>query len=184
VIVTAIAAIGAGGVMGREGKLPWHLPRDLKRFRAITWGKPIIMGRKTHESLGRALPGRTNLVLTRQPDYEASGCRIARSTEAAVELARSTGASEAVVIGGSRVFEQFLPLCSRIHLTRVQGRFPGDVFFPLEPLGSPEWERVHEESDPADAANRWATRYEIYERRRGEDAPARKFEPPAEFVQY
>jgi dihydrofolate reductase len=164
VFVTVVAAVAEGGVMGREGKLPWHLPLDLKRFRAITWGKPIIMGRKTHESLGKALPGRTNIVLTRQSNYAAPGCLVAHSPEEALDLARSTGAVEVVVIGGSDVFKQFMPLVRKVHLTRVEAEFGGDVFLALDRLRSPDWKCVHGESLPADAANRFATRYEIYER--------------------
>jgi dihydrofolate reductase len=157
--------MGRNGVIGREGRLPWALPEDLKRFRAITWGKPIIMGRKTHESLGRALPGRTNIVLTRQADYQAAGCLVAHSPEQALYLASSGGAEEAAVIGGSEVFETFLPQCKKIHLTIVEGDFEGDTFFPLGILDSPDWALVHEESRPADARNPFATRYLIYERR-------------------
>jgi dihydrofolate reductase len=158
--------MGKDGVIGREGKLPWSLPADLKRFRAITWGKPIIMGRKTHESLGRALPGRTNIILTRHEDYRATDCLIAHSPKDALALAESRGADEAVVIGGSDVFAEFLPRCERIYLTRVEGDFEGDVFFPMEILDSPEWEVVHEESCPADARNPFASRYQVYQRRR------------------
>src|SRR5271156_847926 len=100
--------MGTNGVIGRDGKLPWALPGDLKRFRAITWGKPIIMGRKTHESLGRTLPGRTNIILTRQPDFRAPDCLVAHSTDEALAIAESGMAEEAVVIGGSEVFEAFI----------------------------------------------------------------------------
>src|SRR4051794_35995191 len=99
-----IVAIGEGGVIGREGRLPWHLPDDLKRFRAITWGKPIIMGRKTFDSLGRPLPGRTNIILSRSPGYRPEGCTVASSPAAALAVAASSGAEEVVVIGGSEVY--------------------------------------------------------------------------------
>jgi dihydrofolate reductase len=165
VIVSAIAAVGKDGVIGRDGKLPWSLPADLKRFRAITWGKPIIMGRKTHESLGRALPGRTNIILTRQLDYRAHDCLVAHKPDEAIALAESHGADEAVVIGGSDLFREFIPRCERIYLTRVEGNFEGDVFFPLTMLDSPQWEIVHEESCPADSRNPFPSRYQIYRRR-------------------
>ncbi len=164
-IVSVIAAVGKDGVIGREGKLPWVLPADLKRFRAVTWGKPIIMGRKTHESLGRTLPGRTNIVLTRQPDYRASGCLIARTPDEALALAESQGAEEAFVIGGSEVFEALMPQCKKIYLTIVEGEFDGDTFFPIKMLDSSDWEIVHEESWPSDVHNPGA-RYRIYQRRR------------------
>ncbi len=165
-IVSAIAAIGNNGVIGREGRLPWHLPDDLKRFRAITWGKPIIMGRKTHESLGRALPGRTNIVLTRSPAYQAPGCTVVDSSDEALTQARSSGAEEVLIIGGSEVFRQFMPLCEKVYLTIVEGDFEGDVFFPVTLVDSPDWHVILEETCPADARNRFASRYRILARRR------------------
>ncbi len=164
-IVSAIAAVGKGGVIGREGKLPWSLPADLKRFRAITWGKPIIMGRKTHDSLGRALPGRTNIILTRREDYRAMDCLVAHTPDEALALAESGGADEAVVIGGSDVFEALMPRCEKIYLTRVEGNFEGDAFFPVTMLDSPEWVIVHEELCPADGRNPFTSQYQIYQHR-------------------
>ena len=172
-IVSAIAAVGEGGVIGREGELPWRLSEDLKRFRAITWGKPIIMGRKTFESLGRALPGRTNIILTRRPGYRAEGCEVATSPTEALSLAESSGADEVVVIGGSEVYREFLPGCDKLYLTIVEGRFEGDTYFPAGVLDAPEWQLVHEESRPADARNAIATRYRILVRRpSGRSTPA------------
>ena len=135
-IVSAIAAIGKNGVIGREGKLPGHLPDDLKRFRAITWGKPIIMGRKTHESLGRALPGRTNIVLTRTTGVSCdrlSWSRILRTRRCPWQ--RRAEAEEVLVIGGSEVFRQFMPWCEKVYLTIVEGEFEGDAFFPADLAG-------------------------------------------------
>ena len=164
-IISAIAAIGKDGVIGRAGKLPWSLPADLKRFRAITWGKPIILGRKTHESLGRALPGRTNIILTRRSDYRAPDCLVAHSPREALTLAESAGGDEVVVIGGSEVFEAFLPRCQKIYLTMVEGEFEGDTFFPVRISEAPDWDLVHEEFLPANARNRFATRFQIFQRR-------------------
>jgi dihydrofolate reductase len=165
VIVSAIAAIGRNGVIGREGKLPWHLPDDLKRFRAITWGKPIIMGRKTFESLGRALPGRTNIVLTRKSEYRAEGCVVVSSPPEALSVAASGGATEAIIIGGSEVFRQFLPRCEKVYLTIVEREFQGDTFFPLDLRDDPDWDVVDEEYRPADPRNPFATRYQVLRRR-------------------
>jgi len=148
-----IVAMSRAGLIGREGALPWRLPRDLKHFRRLTWGKPIIMGRRTHEALGRPLPGRTNIVLTRQAEVLAKGCLIARDRTQALALAQATGSPEALIIGGSQVFRTFLPLCDSIHLTLVEGSFEGDVFFPVPVLGSPDWKVIHEEKWPADATN-------------------------------
>ena len=100
--LSLVVAMSRDGLIGREGALPWRLPRDLKHFRQLTWGKPIIMGRKTHEALGRPLPGRTNIVLTRQVGFHAPGCLVARDRDQAIALARSNGSREAMIIGGSR----------------------------------------------------------------------------------
>jgi len=148
-----IVAMSRDGLIGRERALPWRLPRDLKHFRRLTWGKPIIMGRKTHEALGRLLPGRTNIVLTRRVDYHAAGCLVAHDRAEALARAEATGAAEAMIIGGSEVYREFLPLDPTIHLTLVEGRFERDVFFPEQVLNSSEWEVVHRETWPADASN-------------------------------
>jgi dihydrofolate reductase len=140
-------------LIGREGALPWRLPRDLRHFRQLTWGKPILMGRKTFESLGRPLPGRANIVLTRRPDYHAAGCRVAHDREQALRLAEEAGAEEAMVIGGGQVYRDFLPLATTIHLTLIEGHFPGDVFFPEQVLDSPDWVTVHQEPWTADDQN-------------------------------
>lgn len=151
--LSIVVAMTRDGLIGREGKLPWHLPRDLKHFRQLTWGKPIIMGRKTHESLGRPLPGRTNIVLTRQEGYSAVGCLVAHTADKAIELAASSGAAEATIIGGGEVYREFLPRCETIQLTLVEGTFEGDTLFPGNPLGSPDWTTVSEERWPADETN-------------------------------
>lgn len=148
-----VVAMSRDGLIGREGALPWTLPRDLKHFRKLTWGKPIIMGRKTHEALGRPLPGRTNIVLTRRLEYRAAGCLVAHDRAEALRLACEIGADEAMIIGGSEVYREFLPLVSTIHLTLVEGHFEGDVFFPASILSSPDWKVIQEERWPADAVN-------------------------------
>lgn len=165
-IVSIIVAVGENGVIGDAGQLPWHLPDDLKRFRAITWGKPIIMGRKTFESIGRPLPGRTNIVLTHSPEYCPDGCLVASTPADALAAAAATGADEAVVIGGSAIYREFLPRCDRIYLTTVEGAFQGDTFFPEPVWNSADWEVTHEECRPADAKNPYGTRYRILSRPR------------------
>jgi dihydrofolate reductase len=162
-----IVAMSRDGLIGRDGALPWRLPRDLKHFRRLTWGKPIIMGRKTHEALGRLLPGRTNIVLTRQTDILASGCLAAHDRAQALALAEATGSQEAFIIGGSQVYEAFLPLRPTIHLTLVEGTFTGDVFFPAAVLDSPDWEVLHEERWPADAENPHDASYLVLRPTRG-----------------
>jgi dihydrofolate reductase len=114
VIVALVAAVAQNGVIGRDGALPWSLPADLRRFRERTTGHHVVMGRKTHASIGRALPGRVNLVLTRQPELVAPGCRAVRDLDEALRIARAAGESEAFVIGGAAVYGLALPLATRI----------------------------------------------------------------------
>lgn len=122
-------------VIGRDGKLPWHLSADLKRFKAITLGHHIIMGRKTWESIGRPLPGRTSIVVTRNPSYVAAGATVVSSLAAALESAR--GDTEVFVIGGAEVYRDALPQADRIYVTELQADYEGDVHFP--PLIPAQW---------------------------------------------
>ena len=127
--IAIIVAVSANNVIGVSGRLPWHLPEDLKRFRELTMGKPIIMGRATFESIGRPLPGRENIVLTRDLEYVAEGCVIAQNTEVALAIAQ--GAREVMIIGGGEVYRQFLPTADKIYLTRVEVEVQGDTTFPV-----------------------------------------------------
>ena len=104
--ISIIVALDEGLVIGNEGGMPWHLPADLKVFKAATMGKPIIMGRSTHESIGKALPGRTNIVITRNTDFEAEGCRVAHSIEQALDIAKAESAEEAMIIGGGALYNR------------------------------------------------------------------------------
>lgn len=162
--VSFVVAMSRTQLIGREGGLPWRLPRDLKHFKALTWGKPIIMGRKTHESIGRPLPGRTNIVLTHRADYQAEGCRVAVSVDEALDEARATGADEAMIIGGAEVYRALLSQVDAIYLTLVEGDFEGDVFFPFDPLSSPDWRILSQERWVADEANPHDARYVVLER--------------------
>jgi dihydrofolate reductase len=123
-----LAAIAANGIIGRDGQLPWHLPEDLKHFKKLTLGHPIIMGRRTWESIGRPLPGRDNIVVTRQAGYEAPGAAVANSLEAA--LALCAGESLAFVIGGEQLFVESLPIAAGLVLTEIHRDYEGDVRFP------------------------------------------------------
>src|SRR4051812_47428826 len=123
-----VAAVASNGVIGKDGHLPWHLPEDLKHFKRLTLGHPIIMGRRTWESLPGALPGRDNIVVTRQAGYEAAGAAVAGSLEAA--LALCLGESVAFVIGGSRLFEESLPIASGLVMTEIHREYQGDTYFP------------------------------------------------------
>jgi dihydrofolate reductase len=168
VVVSFIVAMTHEGLIGNDSGLPWHLPADLKRFRKLTMGKPILMGRKTHESIGRPLDGRHNIVLTHDLSYRAESCEVARSLTEALSmaeqhLAEDTG-EEVMVIGGGVVFREALPYCRRVYLTIVEGQFEGSVYFPVEVLKTPDWVKAHEESCAADFKNRYPHRFEILER--------------------
>lgn len=134
-----IYARADNGAIGKDGTLPWHLPADLKRFKALTMGKPMIMGRKTFESFPSPLPGRRHIVLTRDSGWQAAGAEVVRTVNEALDLALNTvgqGAEQIAVIGGAEIFALFEPLASRIELTEVHGEFDGDTFMPAP---GPEW---------------------------------------------
>lgn len=139
-LISMIAALSTNGVIGRDNKLPWHLPEDLKYFKKVTMGKSLLMGRKTYESIGRPLPGRTNIVLSRQQQFAAPGVIIVHSSEQALAEAGRTGATELMVIGGEDVYRTMLPLARRLYLTRVDLQVEGDAFFP--PLEPGQWLEV------------------------------------------
>ena len=146
--ITLVVAAAENGVIGRSGTLPWHLPADLRHFKSVTMGKPVVMGRKTWESIGRPLPGRTNIVLTGQLGYEASGAVVAHSFEEALAAAAERDADEVMVIGGAAVYAAALPRADRILLTRVHAVVDGDVFFPT--MADEEWEVLAAERHPPD----------------------------------
>lgn len=143
--ISIIVAASANNVIGVGGGLPWHLPEDLKRFKEVTMGKPMIMGRATYDSIGRALPGRTSIVVTRQADFEAEGCIVVDSIDAAMEAAGDV--EEIMVIGGGEIYRQVLPHADRIYMTRLQAELEGDTRFPE--LDMEEWEVSSVEEFPA-----------------------------------
>jgi dihydrofolate reductase len=142
--LTLVAALSRNRVIGRDNALPWHIGADLKRFKALTMGKPILMGRRTYESIGRALPGRENLVLTRGNGFAPAGVQVLESFEAALELSRGR---ELMVIGGGDIYRQALPLAKRMHLTLVDLYVDGDVSFP--PFDARGWRVEGHEEHPA-----------------------------------
>jgi dihydrofolate reductase len=168
VSVSLIAAMTRDGLIGDGRRLPWHLPRDLRRFRRLTLGKPVIMGRRTFESLGRPLDGRRNIVLTRRPDFRPEGVAVARSLAEALELARMSAPEgperEIMVIGGAEVYREALPLCDRLYLTIVEGKFEGSAYFPIKPDDLSGWQLVHDESFPADPINPYGHQFLTFER--------------------
>jgi dihydrofolate reductase len=145
--IVLIYARAANGVIGRDGTLPWHLPADLKHFKALTMGKPMIMGRKTFESFPAPLPGRRHIVLTRDHDWNATGAEVAHTPDAAVELAsRGEAVSEIAVIGGAEVFALFADQTDRIELTQIHADYSGDTSMPTP---GDEWRELRREDHPA-----------------------------------
>ncbi len=148
-------------VIGAHGALPWRLPADLKRFKDLTMGKPVLMGRKTQESIGRALPGRTNIVMSRNPALSISGCTVVPSMEAALAWARDC--EEIMVIGGGSVYAATFPLAERIYLTEIHAELDGDTYFPHYDRG--DWMEQSRQDFPADQTHRVAHSFSVLERR-------------------
>ena len=159
-MISLIVAAAENGVIGRQGELPWRLSDDLRRFKSITMGKPIVMGRKTWESIGRPLPGRQNIVITRQADFIADGCDVVSSVEEAIRAAGD--AQEIMIIGGSQIYELFLPHAARLYLTRVHADVEGDARLPEISLD--DWRLVSEEPHAADERNEFDVSFRTYER--------------------
>jgi dihydrofolate reductase len=164
--ISFVVAVAENGVIGCDGALPWHVPSDLKTFRRLTMGKPVIMGRKTYDVIGKPLEGRDNVVLTRDSGFDAAGVERAGSIEEALDLARAIaaarGVDEIMVIGGAEIFAAMMPLAERIYLTRIHARPEGDTIFPaLEPDA---WQEVSCAPIPPDARDTAAATLHIYER--------------------
>lgn len=157
-----IAALARNRVIGRDDRLPWHLPADLRFFKQTTMGKPLVMGRRTWESIGRPLPGRRMIVLSRDPGYRASGCTVAHALGEALEMVSVV--PEVMVIGGASLYEQTLPLAERLYLTQVEAEVAGDAWFPS--WNPREWQLVWEETHPADVDHAWPYRFQRLERMR------------------
>ena len=153
-----VAAVASNGIIGADGKLPWHLPEDLKHFKSLTLGHPIIMGRKTWQSLGKALPGRENIVVTRRAGYDAPGAAVANSLEAA--LALCAGEPVAFVIGGHRLFVESLPIASGLVLTEIHRDYQGDTSFPE--LNRSQWRETQRQAHAAKDGMRFD--FVLYER--------------------
>lgn len=154
-IVSIIAALGKNRVIGNKNSLPWNMPADMTRFRDLTIGKPIIVGSRTFESIGRALPERHNIVLTRNADYKAPGCKIAHSLKEAILLAQESSlgkeSKEVMICGGASIYRQFLPLTDRMYLTLIHHNFEGDSYFPE--FDEKEWEEKENISYNSDKKN-------------------------------
>lgn len=160
-MLSLIVAVGKNNEIGKGGKMPWHLPADLRHFKSLTLGKPMIMGRRTFEAIGKPLPGRRNIVVTRNPDLSAPGCKLAASFTDALVLA--AGVPETMVIGGAEIYREALPRAQRIYLTRVHARFDADTFFPV--LDPAEWRETGREDHAVDERNPFAYSFLVFNRR-------------------
>lgn len=163
--ISLVVAMSENRVIGRDSDMPWRLSSDLKRFKQLTMGHAIVMGRKTYESIGRLLPGRTTIILSRQADYQVEGAVVAADLEQAIVAASAAHpeTAELFVIGGGQIYEMALPVATTIYLTRVLTQISdGDTWFPE--VDWIQWHQDHQESIPADAKNEYPTIYEIWRR--------------------
>ena len=162
-ILSLLVAADEANVIGKDNKLPWHLPSDLKYFKNLTWGMTVVMGRKTYESFDNMLKGRKNIVITRNKDWKAEGVEVANSIEEALVLAKKTSVKEIFIIGGAEIFKTVLPQAGRIYLTRIHHSFDGDAYFPE--ISQDEWILVKNRDCPADEKNAYAYSFQVWERR-------------------
>ena len=160
-ILSLIVAKSKNNVIGKNNQLPWHLPADLKHFKNITMGKPIIMGRKTFESIGRPLPGRRNIIITRNKNYAVEGCDIFHSIDDALNALKDE--VEVMIIGGATLYAQTIERASRLYLTEVDVDIAGDVFFSSP--DSTKWQLVSEQKCPIDQKNQYAYCFQVWEKR-------------------
>lgn len=160
-LLSLVVAVATNGAIGMQNQLPWRLPADLRYFRKLTTGHCVLMGRNTFESIGKPLPNRTNIVVSRNPDFSAEGILPAQSLEEALQIARQLGETEAFLIGGGQLYAQALPLADRLYLTEVQTTPEADTFFPL-PL-EPHWKETSREEHTPDQNNLFSFAFVVYQ---------------------
>ena len=162
-MLSLIVAVSSNQAIGKGNQLLWHLPNDLKFFKNTTWGMPVIMGRKTFESVNKPLPGRFNIVISRQAGWNAEGVRVASNLEEAIGLAEETNAKEIFIIGGGEIYRQAISMASTIYLTRVHANLDGDVFFPeIDPA---IWELTCNQDFPADEKHAYPYSFQTWKRK-------------------
>jgi dihydrofolate reductase len=162
-MISLLVAASENNVIGKSNQLPWHLPNDLKYFKNLTWGMPILMGRKTFESIGKPLPGRKSIVITRNADWQHEDVDVVHSIEEAIQKAEGYGVKEVFVIGGAEIFKTSLPTANRIYLTRIHHSFEGDVFFP--DISEAEWELTSNRYCEADEKNTYHHTYQVWNKK-------------------
>ena len=161
-IISFVVAAATNNGIGKDGKMPWHLPADMKHFKNVTWGMPVVMGRKTFESLGNVLPGRKNIVITRQPGWNVKGTVAVQTIDDALFVAKETDAKEVMVIGGGEIYKTLFNKAHRIYLTRVDATPEADTFFPS--LDPKEWWLVSQKNHAADEKNAFNYSFQVWER--------------------
>jgi dihydrofolate reductase len=163
-LISLVVAASENNIIGKDNKLLWHLPNDLKFFKNTTWAMPVIMGRKTFDSMGKPLTGRTNIVITRQRSWKNEGVRVVQNMDQAITEAAHADAKEVFVIGGGEIFKQTMPRAHKIYLTRVHATLEGDTFFPE--VNKNEWKLVSNLDFNADDKHAFAFAFQIWERKR------------------
>jgi dihydrofolate reductase len=166
-IISLIAAASENNVIGKENKLPWYLPSDLKYFKNITWAMPVVMGRKTFESMDEPLSGRTNIVVTRNENMKLNGAEVVQNVEQAIVAAKQLDAKQIFIIGGAEIFRLAISIADKIYLTRIHHNFEGDAFFP--DINPDEWKLISNRDCAADNKNQYAHSFQIWERIRPVD---------------
>ena len=159
--LSIVVAMDSNRLIGKDNGLPWHLPADLAFFKKLTTGNTILMGRKTFDSIGRPLPNRCNIIITRNADIEIAGCEVVNSIEKALSLVQSE--TEVMVIGGAKLYQQILPIADRLYITQVEGEFDGDTYFP--PYDEKNWRQVSCESHLADKKNNHPCHFVVFEKK-------------------
>ena len=159
-IISFVAAMSRNRVIGRNNAIPWNMPADIKHMRELTEGKPLIMGRKTHESIGKPLPNRKNLILTRDRNYKSRGCVVVHTPDEALKAAE--GAEEVIIFGGEEIYKMFLPKADKMYLTIIDADFKGDAYFPK--YSKDEWKETEREEHKADDENEFRYTFFILER--------------------
>jgi len=161
-MISFIVAMDQNRVIGKDNQLPWHLPADLKFFKKVTVGHPIAMGRKTHESIGKPLPGRKNIIVTRNLDYQSEGCTVIHSVEELMQYVKQKD-KEVFVIGGAQLFNQLFPVADRLYITEIEFEFEGDTYFPE--FTDSEWTLTTREQGVKDEKNPYDYSFNIYDRK-------------------
>jgi len=162
-ILSSVVAASTNNIIGKDNQLLWRLPNDTKFFKNTTWGMPVVMGRKTFESLGKALTGRTNIVITRKKDWTPDGVKVVSNLDEAMAAAADADAKEAFIIGGGEIYKQTMPLVNRIYITRVHAILQGDTSFPV--IDEKEWELLSQLDFKADEKHKYDYCFQVWQRR-------------------